>query len=77
VDFRDRALFDDLRQPTKPLKDFMLCLCLCHTITTQTLNNELIYNASSPDELALVNMAKLCGYRFIRTDDEGNMIIQI
>jgi phospholipid-transporting ATPase len=55
----------------------MLCLSLCHTTMTQTLNNEIVYNASSPDELALVNMAKICGYRFIGTDDDNNMTIHI
>jgi phospholipid-transporting ATPase len=36
-----------------------------------------VYNASSPDELALVNMAKVCGYRFIGTDDDNYMTIRI
>lgn len=35
---------------------------MCHTILTETLDNHLHYNASSPDELALVNFAKFTGY---------------
>lgn len=35
----------------------------------------MYYNASSPDELALVNFAKFCGFEFIGTDDANNMEI--
>ena len=35
------------------------------------------YNASSPDELALVNAAKFFGYRFVRRDEENNLILDI
>jgi phospholipid-transporting ATPase len=33
------------------------------------------YNASSPDELALVNAAKFFGVTFLGRDDDSNMII--
>lgn len=33
----------------------------------------MIYNASSPDELALVNFAKFCGVEYVGTD-ENNII---
>ena len=36
-----------------------------------------MYNASSPDELALVNFAKVCGYRFMGIDDDNNMTLRI
>lgn len=39
VDFRDSQLFTDLKNPSKPLKDYMRCLSLCHTIITETINN--------------------------------------
>jgi phospholipid-transporting ATPase len=55
----------------------MLCLSLCHTVTTQTVNNDIIYNASSPDELALINFAKLCGYRFMGIDDNNTMTLRV
>lgn len=35
------------------------------------------FNASSPDELALVNAAKFFGASFIKRDEENNMIITI
>jgi phospholipid-transporting ATPase len=28
----------------------------------------MIYNASSPDELALINFAKFCGFEYLGTD---------
>ena len=33
-----------------------------------------VYNASSPDELALVNGARHLGFMFESRDDEGNMV---
>ena len=35
------------------------------------------FNASSPDELALVNAAKFFGASFIKRDEENNMIVYI
>ena len=37
----------------------------------------MAYNASSPDELALVNAAKYFGYYFKGRDDENNLIIEL
>lgn len=34
------------------------------------------FNASSPDELALVNAAKFFGAVFIKRDEDNNMIIR-
>jgi len=36
----------------------------------------MLYNASSPDELALVNAAKYFGYTFIGRDENSNMKIR-
>lgn len=35
------------------------------------------YNASSPDELALVMAAKFFGYAFVGRDEDSNMIIRL
>ena len=40
------------------LHRLMLCLAACHTIIIDKKGKEEIYNAASPDELALVNFAK-------------------
>jgi len=48
-------------------------LGVCHTIITETLNGQIVYNASSPDELALVNFAKYVGCEYLGMDEDGRM----
>ena len=55
--------------------DALFCLSLCHTIITEDKDNEMIYNASSPDELALVNFARLVGYQYYGMDGDQNMLV--
>ena len=54
-------------------------LTLCHSVIADDSKkkNEIIYNASSPDELALLNFAKLCGYNFHGIDESNNFEISI
>ena len=40
-------------------------------------NGQEIYNASSPDELALVNAAKFFGFTFKGRDEDNNLLIEI
>lgn len=47
----------------------MMFLGVCHTIITDKKvgkdgKEEIVYNASSPDELALLNFAKFCGFEY-------------
>lgn len=51
----------------------MLHLALCHTIILDERTGK--YNASSPDELALVNAAKYFGVEFRKRDEDNNMIV--
>lgn len=53
----------------------MEILAVCHTIIVEEKNGLPVYNASSPDELALVNAAKYFGYIFKGRDEDNNMII--
>ena len=42
-------------------------MSVCHTVITEKSklkSGTLVYNASSPDELALINAAKFFGYNF-------------
>lgn len=78
VDFRDRFFFDELGNKNAPnhhaIKMTLLHLSLCHTTICEGLDEEpdkLVYNASSPDELALVNYARFCGYEFLGKDEEN------
>ena len=48
----------------------MKVLALCHTVIIEELDNgELQYNAASPDELALLNFAKYCGFVYKGIDE--------
>jgi len=55
----------------------LISLALCHTVITEEKENgDLIYNASSPDELALVNFAKYCGVEYRGIDENRIMKIK-
>jgi phospholipid-transporting ATPase len=56
----------------------LICMALCHTIICDVDSyGKTIYNASSPDELALVNWAKFCGVEYIGMDENNNMMVNI
>jgi phospholipid-transporting ATPase len=60
----------------------MEILSVCHTVIAEKSKNStnpdnLSYNASSPDELALVNAAKFFGYDFKGRDDDNNIIVEV
>jgi len=58
--------------------DFLTHLGVCHTVVAENKENgEVHYNASSPDELALVNAAKYYGYFFKGRDDDNNIQVDI
>jgi phospholipid-transporting ATPase len=76
VNFEDPTFwrhFQPQHQNFHLIKDLLLHLALCHTIVIDERTGK--YNASSPDELALVNAAKFFGAEFLRRDDENNMIV--
>jgi phospholipid-transporting ATPase len=50
-------------------------LALCHSIIVDEKTGK--YNASSPDELALVNAAKFFGYQFMAKDENGVISIRV
>lgn len=51
----------------------LLHLAICHTIVIDERTGK--FNASSPDELALVNAAKFFGAVFVKRDEDNNMIV--
>uniref|UniRef100_A0A8B9WMA2 Phospholipid-transporting ATPase n=1 Tax=Bos mutus grunniens TaxID=30521 RepID=A0A8B9WMA2_BOSMU len=52
-------------QPTKEyIKEFLTLLCVCHTVVPEREGNNINYQASSPDEAALVKGAKKLGFVF-------------
>ncbi|KAF7362154.1 Phospholipid-transporting ATPase [Mycena venus] len=46
------------------LKDFLTLLAVCHTVIPEVKDGKTIFQASSPDEAALVAGAELLGYQF-------------
>jgi len=44
-------------------------------VLTEEKNGDIIYNASSPDELALLNFAKYVGCEYLGTDDNNSIVI--
>lgn len=45
-------------------------------MVTKNGEGKLSYNASSPDELALVCAAKFCGFEYLGTNDKGHMVVR-
>jgi phospholipid-transporting ATPase len=66
VNFYDPTFYDHFENKGSPnyenLEAMMIHLALCHTIILDDRTGK--YNASSPDELALVNTAKFFGVVF-------------
>jgi len=54
----------------------MNLLAICHTIIAEQKNEVLVYNASSPDELALTNAARHFGVTFVERDEDSNIIVK-
>ena len=62
------------------VKKFLKALGVCHTVIPEEKVNKkgekyVIFNGSSPDELALVNGARHLGFKFICKDEDSNMVI--
>ncbi|XP_069825944.1 phospholipid-transporting ATPase IB isoform X1 [Dendropsophus ebraccatus] len=72
-DFDDPKLFQNIEgeSPTAlVIKEFLTLLAVCHTVVPEKEDEKIIYQASSPDEGALVKGAKKLGYVFTgRTPD--------
>jgi magnesium-transporting ATPase (P-type) len=59
---------------------FLECLVLCNSVMLEheaKRHGKLVYQTSSPDELALVNAARVFGYMFKGRDINNKIFIQI
>lgn len=54
----------------------LLNLALNHSVLISNKNDTINYNASSPDELALVNGANYLGAQFIQRDDDNILTVK-
>ncbi|NXI73727.1 AT8B3 ATPase, partial [Anseranas semipalmata] len=71
LDSRDVGLLEAARRDSDPvLREFLRLLALCHTVLVEERGDQLVYQAASPDEEALVLAARDLGYVFLsRTQD--------
>ncbi|KAJ8407670.1 hypothetical protein AAFF_G00275270 [Aldrovandia affinis] len=71
--FNDPSLLENLQSnhPTAPvILEFMTMMAVCHTAVPERSDGEIIYQAASPDEGALVRAARNLGFVFSgRTPD--------
>lgn len=68
----------DMQHPNNlNIKLFLTHLAVCHTVVADVKEGKTLYNASSPDELALVNAAKYFGYFFKGRDDDNNIEVEV
>ncbi|XP_073518556.1 phospholipid-transporting ATPase IB isoform X2 [Phyllobates terribilis] len=72
-DFDDPKLFQNIEGESPSamvIKEFLTLLAVCHTVVPEKEEDKIIYQASSPDEGALVKGARKLGYAFTgRTPD--------
>lgn len=70
-DFVDHLLVANIRsKKDKDALEFFKLLSLCHTVMVENNEGELVYQAASPDEGALVTAARNFGFVFLsRTQD--------
>jgi len=80
VNFDDEAFYQDMNNDSHQgilIRKMLTNLALNHSVLVSTKNDEIIYNASSPDELALVNGARFLGVTFESRDEDNNIFISI
>ncbi|XP_041278418.1 phospholipid-transporting ATPase IK [Onychostruthus taczanowskii] len=70
-DVCDVTLLEAAQRDDDPvLREFLRLLALCHTVMVEDRGDQLVYQAASPDEEALVLAARSLGYVFLgRTQD--------
>lgn len=51
-------------------------MAVCHGIIAEEEGDNINFSSSSPDEIALANFAKMCGYEFRGKTPENKIIIR-
>jgi magnesium-transporting ATPase (P-type) len=72
VNFADSSFEKKKQQPK--FQDALKVLSLCHEVSVEKEDGELKFNSSSPDEVALLNFAKLEGKEYL---GEESKIIKV
>ncbi|XP_006275680.3 phospholipid-transporting ATPase IK [Alligator mississippiensis] len=71
LEFYNPLLLEAVRRDDDPaVREFLRLLAICHTVMVEEQDSQLVYQAASPDEEALVMAARNLGYVFLsRTQD--------
>jgi phospholipid-transporting ATPase len=56
--------FADSGREREVAREFLSLLAVCHTVIPEVKDGKMVYQASSPDEAALVAGAEMLGYQF-------------
>jgi len=74
-------LRDDDHRNYQNIKYFMLCVCLCNTIFTELKETngkaEIVFQGTSPDEIALINAARYFQYMFVKRESGNKIYLEI
>ncbi|XP_032809728.2 phospholipid-transporting ATPase IC-like isoform X1 [Petromyzon marinus] len=77
-EFHDHSLVNLVRLKKDPTAcEFFKLLALCHTVMAEEKEGDLIYQAQSPDEGALVTAARNFGYVFLDRTLESVTIVEL
>ena len=69
---------DDDHENYFNIKYFLLCICLCNTIYTETdSNNWISFEGTSPDEISLINAARYFNYIFKKRVNGNKILLEI
>lgn len=63
--FNDKTLLDEINLGNKECHELFRLLAVCHTVMVESNNENLEYQAQSPDEAALVTAARNFGFTFV------------
>ena len=79
VDFHDPLIYENMKHSdhSSQIENTLLFLSLCHTVLVEPCGESLKYNASSPDELALLNFAKYMEYEYQGMDIDNNISLKV
>ena len=70
----DAILNDTYNSEHAALNEVLMHLAVCHTVVVD--KNKGLYNAASPDELALVDGAKSLGYVFVGREPDNILLVR-
>ncbi|XP_016279520.1 phospholipid-transporting ATPase FetA-like isoform X2 [Monodelphis domestica] len=76
--FYDKTLAEAVKKGNPMVHLFFLCLSLCHTVMSEEkVEGELVYQAQSPDEEALVTAARNFGFVFHSRTSETITVMEM